>query len=133
MSKEALLAQPESSYMSTEQRHFFRVLLEQQLEETLDHIASLVAGLRDNERSADEADRASAEEEQRYALRVIDRERKLASKIREALERVETDDFGYCEMTGEPIGLQRLLLRPTATLCIAEKERQEYRERRYRS
>lgn len=76
-------------------------------------------------------DQASLEYEQTVELRTRDRERKLITKIDEALERIEEGEFGYCEETGDPIGVKRLLARPIATLCIEAKRRQEKQETGY--
>ncbi|MAF31779.1 MAG: RNA polymerase-binding protein DksA [Magnetococcales bacterium] len=76
-------------------------------------------------------DQASLEYEQTVELRTRDRERKLITKIDEALERIEDDEFGFCEETGDPIGVKRLLARPIATLCIEAKRRQEKQETGY--
>ena len=65
-------------------------------------------------------------------LRFLDRQTKLLPKIDDAIKRINTGDFGYCAVTGEPIGVRRLLLRPTATLCAEEKQRQERQERNFR-
>ena len=81
---------------------------------------------------ADELDKAAQEEDRRLQLRFLDRQTKLLPKIEQALDRIEHDEFGYCDITGDPIGLQRLLLRPTATLCAEEKQRQETKEKSYR-
>jgi len=81
---------------------------------------------------ADIADRASVETERSLELRTRDRARKLISKIDEALERIEDGSYGYCDDTGEPIGLKRLEARPIATLSIEAQERHERRERVYR-
>ncbi|MGF1561364.1 MAG: RNA polymerase-binding protein DksA [Geminicoccaceae bacterium] len=83
-------------------------------------------------RAPDIADWATAETERSYTLRARDRERKLLSKISEALARIEDGSYGYCEETGEPIGLRRLDARPIATLSIEAQERHERRERAYR-
>ena len=84
--------------------------------------------LQDTERASDEADVASREEARQWQLRLLEREKKLLDKIDQALERLARGDYGWCEETGEPIGLRRLLLRPTASLCIEAKESQERRE-----
>ena len=76
-------------------------------------------------------DQASLEYEQGIELRTRDRERKLISKIDQALDRIANDDFGYCEETGDPIGIKRLMARPIATLCIEAKRRQEKEETGY--
>ena len=81
----------------------------------------------------DPADVGNAEQQRQWQLRQLEREKKLLDKIDEALERLARDEYGWCEETGEPIGLARLLLRPTATLSVEAKERQEQRERHMQS
>ena len=81
---------------------------------------------------ADIADRASVESERALELRTRDRERKLISKIDDALRSIETGDYGYCEDTGEPIGVRRLIARPIATLSIEAQERHERMEKTHR-
>ena len=78
------------------------------------------------------ADIGAAEEQRQWQLRLLEREKKLLDKIDQALERLARGEYGWCAETGEPIGLKRLLLRPTATLCIEAKERQEQREKHQR-
>lgn len=80
----------------------------------------------------DVADRASVETEVALELRARDRQRKLISKINEALERIKSGDYGYCEETGDPIGIKRLEARPVATLSIEAQERHERKERTQR-
>ena len=80
----------------------------------------------------DIADRASAETEVALELRTRDRQRKLISKIDEALDRIERNEYGYCEETGEPIGIKRLEARPIATLTVDAQERHERKERTQR-
>jgi len=82
--------------------------------------------------AADNADRAAAETDRALELRTRDRERKLIQKIDKALERIADKTYGYCEETGEPIGLRRLEARPIATLSLEAQERHERRERVYR-
>jgi len=81
---------------------------------------------------ADIADRASLESERSLELRTRDRERKLISKIDDALRRIETGEYGYCEDTGEPIGVGRLIARPIATMSIEAQERHERMEKTHR-
>ena len=83
-------------------------------------------------RKPDIADRASVETEVALELRARDRQRKLISKIDEALERIEKGEYGYCEETGEPIGVKRLEARPVATLSVEAQERHERKERTQR-
>jgi len=94
--------------------------------ETLQHLQN------DSEQHADIADRATSESERALELRARDRQRKLISKIDEALARIEDGTYGYCEETGEPISLKRLDARPIATLSVEAQERHERRERVYR-
>ncbi len=94
--------------------------------ETLDHLAEESAN------HPDLADRASSETDRAIELRARDRQRKLIAKIDAALQRIEDGTYGYCEETGEPIGLKRLDARPIATLSIEAQERHERREKVYR-
>ncbi len=94
--------------------------------ETLSHLQT------DTENHPDLADRASSETDRSLELRTRDRQRKLISKIDEALRRLEDGSYGYCEETGEPIGLARLEARPIATLSLEAQERHERRERVHR-
>ena len=87
--------------------------------------------MQDNEHAPDPADRASQEEEYALELRTRDRERKLLAKIQESLRDIEEGDYGYCRDTGEPIGLKRLLARPTATLSVEAQERRERIKKQY--
>jgi len=94
--------------------------------ETLSHLQ------KETENHPDLADRASSETDRALELRTRDRQRKLISKIDEALRRIEDHSYGYCEETGEPIGLARLDARPIATLSLEAQERHERRERVHR-
>jgi DnaK suppressor protein len=94
--------------------------------ETLSHLQT------DTENHPDIADRASSETDRALELRTRDRQRKLISKIDEAMRRIEDGSYGYCEETGEPIGLARLEARPVATLSLEAQERHERRERVHR-
>ena len=127
-----LLAMPASDYMNDEQLQFFRHLLLAERSELEVHLKEIKTAIASHERDSDEADQASFEEELRLALRQADRESRLLSNIEAALKRIENGEYGYCEETGEPIGLPRLFFRPTAKLCIEAKERQESKEHHYR-
>lgn len=126
-----LLAMPEASYMNDEQLAFFQGRLLAERAEVEAHLEEVRKAIADNERSGDDLDRAAVEEELRLLLRQADRETRLLRKIAKALRRIEEGDYGYCEETGQPIGLGRLLLRPTADLCLEAKERQEQREHHF--
>lgn len=132
LTEKELLAAPEDNYMNAEQLAFFRNLLVTQAGEVRESLASARAQLASFENEPDELDKASIEEERRMALRFLDRQTKLLPKIDQSIKRIDEDDFGFCKVTGEPIGIKRLLLRPTATLCAEEKQRQEMKERNYR-
>ncbi|MBO3277370.1 RNA polymerase-binding protein DksA [Pseudomonas schmalbachii] len=128
MTEQELLAQPASAYMSDEQQGYFRDLLLEQRDVLRSRIEGEFGELRDDDRPSDEADMASREEQRQWQLRLLEREKRLLDKIDHALERLARGEYGWCVETGEPIGLRRLLLRPTATLCVEAKERQERRE-----
>lgn len=133
MTEHELLAQPEADYMNDAQQGFFRALLLGQRHELQERISGEFDQLREHETGSDPADIGSAEESRQWQLRVLEREKKLLDKIDESLERLARGEYGWCRETGEPIGLKRLLLRPTATLCIEAKEREELRERHRRA
>ena len=127
-----LLAQPADDYMNDAQQQFFRELLLTQRAELQARIDEEFTELRQPDTSSDVADIGAAEEQRQWQLRLLEREKKLLDKIDQALERLARGEYGWCAETGEPIGLKRLLLRPTATLCIEAKERQEQREKHQR-
>lgn len=126
-----LLAMPDADYMSKAQLGFFRQRLLVLRQELIDNVSVTSAHLQDIASAPDPMDRATQEEEQAIELRTRDRERKLMKKIDRALALIEDGSYGWCEETGEPIGLHRLLARPTATLCVEAQERREKRERVY--
>lgn len=129
---EQLLAAPEEDYMNEAQLEFFRNLLKTQADEVRQSLASAREQLASFQNEPDELDKASIEEERRMALRFLDRQTKLLPKIEQSIMRIDDGDYGYCTVTGEAIGIKRLLIRPTATLCAEEKQRQEMKERNYR-
>ena len=87
--------------------------------------------LRETNVVPDPADRATIEEEHALELRTRDRERKLLKKVQAALQRIENGDYGYCEETGDPIGVARLMARPTATLSLEAQQRRELKQKMY--
>ena len=127
-----LLAMPESDYMNAKQLTFFRERLLAMREDLQSKVDETVEHMREQETVADPADRATVEEEHALELRTRDRERKLITKINEALLRINDDTYGYCEETGEPIGVGRLDARPIATLSLEAQERHERMERTHR-
>lgn len=128
-----LLAAPDSDYMSPAQIDFFRDLLQAEMAALRNAAEATTHHLQETEAAPDPTDRASAEEEHTLELRVRDRERKLLKKIEQALQRIENGSYGWCEESGEPIGIARLLARPTASLCLEAQERREQRKRQYGS
>lgn len=133
MTEHDLLAQPAADYMNEAQQRFFRELLLAQRDDLQARIDAEFQALREQETNSDLADIGSAEEQRQWQLRLLEREKKLLDKIDDALELLARGEYGWCRETGEPIGLQRLLLRPTATLCIEAKELEELRERHRRA
>ncbi|WP_264643319.1 MULTISPECIES: TraR/DksA C4-type zinc finger protein [unclassified Symbiopectobacterium] len=130
--EQALLAMSEADYMNSAQRDFFRRRLETERQTILAHIGELKGEIYRYDTSGDDVDKAAHEEELRMLFRQIDRESRLLPKVDDALRRIEMGDYGYCIETGEPIGLRRLLLRPTAERSIDAKQTQEQREPQYR-
>lgn len=120
-------------FMNERQREYFRLKLMSWKDDILREAKSTLQQLQDeNQNHPDLADRASSETDRAIELRARDRQRKLISKIDEALARIEDGTYGYCEETGEPISLKRLEARPIATLSVEAQERHEKREKVYR-
>lgn len=120
-----LLAASAEEYMSPEQLAFFRDLLCAQRDALLRAAHQTTNDLQEFETTPDPSDRATLEEDHSRELRIRDRERKHLHTIDEALERIRDGSYGWCEETGEPIGIPRLLARPTATLSLEAQERHE--------
>ena len=120
-------------FMNERQLEYFKIKLQNWKEDILRESRETVTHLQsETENHPDLADRASSETDRALELRTRDRQRKLISKIDEALRRIEEGVYGYCEETGEPIGLARLEARPIATLSHEAQERHERRERVHR-
>lgn len=120
-------------FMNGKQRVYFRAKLLKWKEDINRQTRETLEGLHeDSTQHADLADRATSETDRALELRARDRQRKLVAKIDAALARIEDGTYGYCEETGEPIGLKRLDARPIATLSLEAQERHERRERVYR-
>lgn len=127
-----VLAMPESEYMNDKQLEFFRVKLQQLKDDLLSNAGETTEHLReDTSIVPDPADRATIEEEHALELRTRDRERKLLKKISQSLGRIEAGDYGFCDETGEPIGLGRLIARPTATLSLEAQQRRELKQKMF--
>jgi len=125
LTEATLLAMPEADYMNDVQLAFFRERLVSMRNELQLKVDETVEHMREQETVADPADRATVEEEHALELRTRDRERKLLKKIDQAIVRIDDGSYGFCEETGEPIGLARLLARPTATLSVEAQARRE--------
>jgi len=124
-----LLKMADKDYMSAAQLDFFRQKLLILKNDILKNASETTEHLRENILVPDPADRATIEEEHALELRTRDRERKLLKKVEQALARIESGDYGWCEETGEPIGLNRLIARPTANLSLEAQERRELRQK----
>jgi len=131
LSEAELLKMPEKDYMNAAQLAFFKARLQAMRDEILEKAAETVEHMREIEAVADPADRATVEEEHTLELRTRDRERKLLRKIEEAIARIDDGSYGWCAESGEPIGVPRLLARPTATLSIEAQERRERLQKQY--
>ena len=124
---------PGEEYMSPFHLAYFRQILEGQRQQLIGDSQKTIEHLRTETRDVgDEAERASRESDNILELRTRDRERKLLRKIEEALKRIEDGTYGYCEETGEDIGLGRLEARPTATLTVDAQERREKLQKQFR-
>jgi len=127
-----LQAMPEAEYMNDKQLDFFRARLQGLKDDLLSNAGETTEHLReDTSIVPDPADRATIEEEHALELRTRDRERKLLKKISQSLARIEAGDYGFCDETGEPIGLGRLLARPTATLSLEAQQRRELKQKMF--
>lgn len=129
LSEQALRNAPAGDYMNAAQLAFFRNHLEALRAWLCANAQATSEKLRDQETPPDANDRATLEEERTLELRARDREHKLLGKIAAALQRIENGSYGYCEESGEPIGIPRLLARPTATLTVEAQERRERLDR----
>lgn len=133
MTDNDILNMSEDDYMNDVQLAFFKhrlIILENEM---VDNAKKTTQAFQEQDTNyiADPSDRATIEEEYALELRTRDRERKLLQKIRSALALIESGDYGYCEDTGEPIGLKRLLARPTASLSIEAQERREKMQKHF--
>ena len=125
-------AMPDSEYMNDVQLAFFKLKLQRLRADMLNNAGETTEHLReDTVVVPDPADRATIEEEHALELRTRDRERKLLKKIEQALARIEAEDYGYCDETGEPIGVGRLIARPTASLSLEAQQRRELKQKMF--
>ena len=126
---EELLNMPENKYMNQAQLDFFTNLLKEQALELETSIAQAKQSLAESDQEIDLNDVATKQEMQQLHLRTMERQTKLIKKVRKSLQLIQEGEYGYCLETGEPIGLKRLLARPTATLSIQSKQAQEHQEK----
>ena len=124
-----ILKMGDKDYMNEAQLAFFKHRLEQLRDDILKNADQTTEHLRETVIVPDPADRATIEEEHALELRTRDRERKLLKKVEQATVRIESGEYGWCEETGEPIGVPRLLARPTATLSLEAQQRRELRQK----
>ena len=125
LTEQELRKMPEADYMNDLQLEFFRQRLLEMRQDILSRESATRDRLNQSESHADPADRATAEEESFLDLRLREREARLLNKIDESLAAIRRKDYGWCSETGEPIGIPRLLVRPTASVCVDVKDRNE--------
>ncbi|MBL6811187.1 MAG: TraR/DksA C4-type zinc finger protein [SAR86 cluster bacterium] len=131
LTKEKILKAPKKNYMNKDQLVFFHSLLNDLKQETLTHIREAKDRLSNPPSCSDEVDRAQHEIDSMLFLRIVERESKLLPKIDKAIMRIKAGDYGFCLETGEPIGLERLISRPTAEYCAEVKTINEEKEKHY--
>ena len=131
LTEQEILAMSDKDYMDERQLAFFRDRLSKMEAELRHNAGQTTENLRESTVVPDPADRATIEEEHALELRTRDRERKLLKKVQAALKRIEDGEYGYCEETGDPIGVARLLARPTATLSLEAQQRRELKQKLY--
>jgi DnaK suppressor protein len=132
LSDAEVIAMPDTEYMNDKQMAFFRLKLVELKRGILENAGETTEHLReDTVVVPDPADRATIEEEHALELRTRDRERKLLKKIEQSIQRIDAGDYGYCDETGEPIGVGRLLARPTATLSLEAQQRRELKQKMF--
>ena len=131
LTAEEILKMPDDDYMNAQQLEFFRRRLTDLEKELRANADQTTVNLRETTVVPDPADRAAIEEEHALELRTRDRERKLLKKVQAAIKRIDDGDYGYCEETGDPIGVARLMARPTATLSLEAQQRRELKQKMY--
>ncbi len=131
LTDEEILKAPEKDYMNEAQLAFFKKKLLELRDQLLQNADDTGEHLRENEVTTDPSDRATLEEEYTLELRTRDRERKLLKKVEKSLRLIDDGSYGWCEETGEPIGVPRLIARPTATLSLEAQERRERVQKLY--
>lgn len=131
LTEEQILKMSEKEYMNESQLAFFKARLQQLEKDLLRNADETTEHLRETVLVPDPADRATIEEEHALELRTRDRERKLLKKVQQSIASIDAGEYGWCEETGEPIGVPRLLARPTATLSLEAQQRREIKQKLY--
>lgn len=131
LTAEEILQMSDDDYMDERQLAFFHNLLVQMENELRQNADQTTVNLRETTVAPDPTDRATIEEEHALELRTRDRERKLLKKVEAAIRRIDEGEYGYCEETGDPIGVARLMARPTATLSLEAQQRRELKQKMY--
>lgn len=131
LTEEEVLKMGEKDYMNNAQRAFFKARLQKLERDLIRNAGETTEHLRETTLVPDPADRATIEEEHALELRTRDRERKLLKKVQQSIASIDTGEYGWCVETGEPIGVQRLLARPTATLSLEAQQRRELKQKLY--
>jgi len=132
LTDEEVLSMPDAEYMNDTQMAFFRHKLVRLKQDILANAGQTTENLREDTAVVpDPADRATIEEEHALELRTRDRERKLLKKIEQSIARIDSGDYGYCDETGEPIGVGRLIARPTANLSLEAQQRRELKQKMF--
>ena len=131
LTEDDVLKAPDKDYMNDAQLAFFKRKLVDLRDQLLQNADDTGEHLRENEVTTDPSDRATLEEEYTLELRTRDRERKLLKKVEKSIRMIDDGSYGVCEETGEPIGVARLIARPTATLSLEAQERRERVQKMY--
>jgi DnaK suppressor protein len=131
ITEDEIRAMGEKDYMNAAQLAFFKARLQQLEKDLLKNAGETTEHLRETVLVPDPADRATIEEEHALELRTRDRERKLLKKVQQSIAAIDGGDYGWCEETGEPIGIPRLIARPTATLSLEAQQRRELKQKLY--
>lgn len=131
LTEDEIRAMGDGDYMNQAQLEFFRNRLQELEKELLKNAGETTEHLRETVLVPDPADRATIEEEHALELRTRDRERKLLKKVQQSLQSIDGGEYGWCEETGEPIGIPRLIARPTATLSLEAQQRRELKQKLY--
>ena len=131
LTEEEVLKMSEDDYMKPAQLAFFKDRLQKLEQDLIKNAGQTTENLRETTLVPDPADRATIEEEHALELRTRDRERKLLKKVQQSIASIDTGDYGWCVETGEPIGVARLMARPTATLSLEAQQRRELKQKLY--